>query len=181
LITASKDKEAFVRRGAAVALGQIKDAHAVEPLIAALKDENASVRRSAAAALGEIKDVRAAEPLIDALKRDENTGVIQNAAVALGELKDARAVNALLIALDDKRLDILAAVYTFFIRRGEPGTEDILIQVLNEYGSAGMVEDFVDCDNSKLEKAAYLWANVKGYTLRHLPSGRGKPVWGQEK
>ncbi len=36
--------------------GRMKDAKAVEPLIAALKDENARVREKAVEALGKIKD-----------------------------------------------------------------------------------------------------------------------------
>jgi HEAT repeat protein len=180
LIAALKDREAFVRRSAVVALGQIKDAHAVEPLIAALKDENASVRKSAVVALGQIKDARAVEPLIATLK-DEDADARGSAAVALGEIKDVRAVNVLLTFLKDKRLDIIADAYAFFIRRGIPGTEDILIETLNKFGDPGMAEDFLNCGNSKLEEAAYLWANKNGFTLGHLPSERGKPIWGQEK
>ncbi len=61
-----EDKNEGVRRMAAVALGEIKDTRAVEPLIAALKDKDSSVRNNAAEALGEIKDARAVEPLIAA-------------------------------------------------------------------------------------------------------------------
>jgi HEAT repeat protein len=211
LIVALKDGETFVRRSSVVALGQIKDVHAVEPLIAALIDENASVRKSAALALGEIKDTRAVEPLIAALKdedadargsaaialgeindaravepliavfKDKDLFVRRSSAVALGEIKDVRAVNALLTILKDKRVDIIAVSYVFFIRRGEPGTEDILIEALNKFGDPGMAEDFLNCGNCKLKEAASLWAKKNGYTLRHLPNGKGKPVWGQEK
>jgi HEAT repeat protein len=44
-------KDGHVREAAAEALGQIRDARAVEPLIAALKDPYANVRKAAAEAL----------------------------------------------------------------------------------------------------------------------------------
>ncbi len=69
LIAAMKDKDRWVRRKAAEALGKIKDVRAVEPLIAALKVKySPDVRWKAAEVLGKIKDARAVEPLIAALK-----------------------------------------------------------------------------------------------------------------
>ncbi|HHT9109043.1 MAG TPA: HEAT repeat domain-containing protein, partial [Candidatus Wunengus sp. YC64] len=91
--------------GAAEALGKIKDARAVEPLIAALKDEYQYVRKWTAYALGEIKDARAVEPLIAALK-DEYQYVREGAAEALGKIKDARAVEPLIAALKDEHSDV---------------------------------------------------------------------------
>jgi len=85
LIAALKDEDLIVRRNAATALGQIKDASAAEPLIASIKDKSSIVRRDAAIALGQIKDVRAVEPLMAALK-DEDAIVRMNAATALGEI-----------------------------------------------------------------------------------------------
>jgi hypothetical protein len=43
LIQDLKDKDFFVRRNAAYALGEIRDARAAEPLIAALKDKNLEI------------------------------------------------------------------------------------------------------------------------------------------
>ena len=62
LIEALKDKDRDVRRDAANALGEIKDARAVEPLIKALKDEDNYVREQAAAALGKIRGKREVKP-----------------------------------------------------------------------------------------------------------------------
>ena len=63
LIRALKDENENVRKGAAWALGEIKDKRAVGPLIQALEDENNIVRTESAHALGEIGDKRAIEPL----------------------------------------------------------------------------------------------------------------------
>ena len=91
LIRALRDSDSRVRCVAAMALGDLGDARAVEPLIAALKDESVLVRYPAAAALGMLGDARAVEPLIAALK-DESGFVRRVAATELGMLGDARAV-----------------------------------------------------------------------------------------
>ena len=68
-VQALKDESELIRREAAVALGEIKDEKAIEPLITALTtDEESEVRGSAADALGSIGDNRAVEPLKKALK-----------------------------------------------------------------------------------------------------------------
>lgn len=74
---------------------------AVEPLITALKDKNPIVKRNAAMALGKIKDASAVNPLIATLK-DDNPIVRRNAARALGEINDSSAVEPLTAALKDK-------------------------------------------------------------------------------
>ena len=86
---------------AAMALGHIGGARAVEALIEALEYENEYVRDVAALALGEIGDARAVEALIVASK-GETASVRGNAAKALGQIGDARAVEALEDALKDE-------------------------------------------------------------------------------
>ena len=86
---------------AAMALGHIGGARAVEALIEALEYENEYVRDVAAFALGEIGDARAVEALIVASK-GETASVRGNAAKALGQIGDARAVEALEDALNDE-------------------------------------------------------------------------------
>lgn len=129
LVQDLKDNDLIMRLHAAKALGEAKDARAVEPLIAALgdkgcghtaanalakigkpaveplvvalKNENPFVRRNAAEALGEIKDASAVKPLVDALK-DDDLIVRRNAAKALGKIKDASAEEPLTSALKDE-------------------------------------------------------------------------------
>jgi HEAT repeat protein len=101
LIVALKDDDFHVRAYAAASLGQIKDATAVEPLIATLKDTNASVRQMSTYALGQIADPRAVDALIIALK-DNDCNVRASAAIALGEVGDSRAVSPLIAALQDR-------------------------------------------------------------------------------
>jgi HEAT repeat protein len=67
------DKEHFVRREVAKALGKLFDGRAVDPLIDALGDDNMNVRSAAIAALGEIGDKRAISALVQALGDNSET------------------------------------------------------------------------------------------------------------
>ncbi|MBU0599172.1 HEAT repeat domain-containing protein [bacterium] len=100
LIQELKDEDSDVRENAAKALGEIKDARAVEPLIAALKGgEDPCVRWNAARALEKI-GTPAVEPLIAALK-DEDSSVRVNAEFSLGRI-GTPAAEPLIAALKDK-------------------------------------------------------------------------------
>jgi HEAT repeat protein len=87
------------------ALGQLRDARAVEPLIAALADESPHVRQDAAKALGLIGDPRAIGPLIGAFRVEygdtEDITAWQDAAIALARL-GTPALDPLVGALSDE-------------------------------------------------------------------------------
>ena len=80
--------------------------------------------------------------------------------------------------MKDNNLEVVAGAYPFFIRRGEGGTEAVLIKALNKYGTKKMAEDFLNCGNYQLESAAFSWASRRGYTII---KGFGSPkfVWGR--
>ena len=199
LIADLKDARWDVRKNAAMALGQIKDPRAVEPLIAALKDPEAWVEWSATAALGKI-GAPAVEPLIALLNGSDedirrnaaashrghraksgapgsDVDIRRNAARALEETKDPRAVEALLAAWKEPDLGVIAGAYSFFIKRGETGSEGTLIQALNAYGNYAMAVDLLNCGNSALEAAASEWAGKHGYRVTS-GGGSGGPRWG---
>jgi HEAT repeat protein len=124
------DRNNQVRKHAVQALGEIKDARAVEsliqvltdsdvdvlgdavsalekigiasvkPLIRALKDKDSQIRKLAVEALGEIRDTRAVEPLIQVLS-DNDSIVRGEAADALSKISDIRAVEPLIQVLSD--------------------------------------------------------------------------------
>jgi len=81
-------KDEQLRQSAAEALGQIRKARALKPLITALNDTNAKVRRAAAEALGQIGDARAVRPLIATLKGEKMTDwpVSRAAADSIGQI-----------------------------------------------------------------------------------------------
>jgi HEAT repeat protein len=208
LIAALKDADWRVKTRAADALGETKDPRAVEPLVAALKDTRHGFQYSAVEALGKIKDPRAVEPLIALLKardmgvqalalqalgrigppavepliaslKDPDLGIRRNAAGVLGDINDPRAADVLLPALRERNLGVIAATYPFFIKRAEPGSEEVLVQSLNAQGDTVMAGAFLNCGNPRLEAAARVWAAANG--IRIVPAiiaGGGGLRWG---
>lgn len=115
-----KDRDEFVRREAAYALGLARSTLAVGALAAATQtDKEASVRGAAAVALGQIGDAAAVTALASALTRrlrgsgffnrllrrkvEEDEFVRRAAAVSLGQIGSREAVPVLVEALSDAR------------------------------------------------------------------------------
>lgn len=98
-IAALRGNDADVARDAAVALGGLGDASAVEPLIEVLADANgyfhSVVRAAAASSLAQLNDPRAFEPLANAV-RDNMAEASAEAVRALATMGDARAVGVLI-------------------------------------------------------------------------------------
>jgi HEAT repeat protein len=179
LIALFKSPDAFRRQRIADWLGEIKDPRAVDPLIAALNDSDADVRKGAALALGQINDPRAVAPLIALLNlpapKDPNlvgqdSNVRNAAACALGKIDSPEAVNFLLAALREHNTVVIAGADSFFIRRGEPGSEDALIDALDKSGDHYMAEDFLNSGNQKLYEAASSWASRNNFVTNYMPS-----------
>lgn len=184
LIVALNDKNAEVREKVAEALGRRQPTKcAIEALIAVSnKDTNSHVRRKARLALINLGKP-AVEPLIVALK-DQNPRRRMQTALTLCWLQDRhkveRALEPLLAALDENDVAVVAGAYSFFILRGEAGTESVLIRALEEYGHPEMVEHFINCGNSQLEEAGRRWASA--HNFRIVPSRLGGgPKWGERR
>jgi HEAT repeat protein len=79
----AKDKDAFVRKMAAYALGEFRGAERTAALIASLNDKDSDVRGAAAVSLGAFPDAGAVPALIRALS-DKNAFVRAHSARALG-------------------------------------------------------------------------------------------------
>lgn len=158
LVAALNGSDSLTREGAAMALGEIGNEtegdHCVEPLIAVLNDPDAGVRRVAVWAL-----VRAAM----------TTGT--------GAQIRHDAVTALLDAMRKRELAVIAGGSRFFIERGEPGSEEVLIQALNAQGNEWVAEDFLNCGNEALEAAAKKWVSGHGYGITYLGFGKAT-MWG---
>lgn len=156
-----KSPNILVRLRAARALGKIKDARAVEPLILALRDKSRFVRKSVVKALkridlyaveplimalentnedsrrfvvkvlGRIGDTRAVEPLIRALG-DKKWSIRVSAAEALGEIGDVRSVEPLIQILKDRYRPVRVSAANALGQIGEVQTEESLIQILTD-------------------------------------------------
>lgn len=213
LIAALRDSDFNVRASAAKALGELGAARAAEPLAAALKDRVVYVHWVAARALGQIGDVRSIDALIAELGDTENSyaaaeaadslakigapalgpllTALQNkrqlvrqcAARALGEIADTRAHDPLLAALKERNLELIAGAYRFFLRRGEAGTESVMIEALNRsepgiYPGYDMATTLLNCGNSQLEEAARKWARRYDYRVVNKPGVGLGVMWG---
>src|SRR5262249_7572637 len=109
------DRDEFVRREGAYALGHSRSRIAVAPLIERLNtDKSDQVRSAAVVALGEIGDEAAVVPLVEVLspvqsgnkkhKRraaKENEFVLRSAACSLGQIRSRTAVPALSRTVSD--------------------------------------------------------------------------------
>lgn len=111
LIKSLDDDDETVRKAAKVALGEIKDTRAIDPLIATFmkKDRESEPAEEALANIG----TEAMPALIIALK-DNNPKMRESSAKALGKMgskvKDTESVKALIEALDDDDKKVLKAV-----------------------------------------------------------------------
>ena len=79
----TKDKQPFVRKAAAYALGHFANAEATAALVVGLRDKDMEVRGAAAVALSSRPDASAIAPLIRSLS-DKSAFVRAHAAAALG-------------------------------------------------------------------------------------------------
>ena len=108
---------------------------------------------------------------------DENNHARLLAAQALGQMKDPRAEKALLDALHEGNAPAIAGASLYFVFRGESGSEDALIETLNQYGDEQMANLFLNCGNPKLEAAARAWGHRRGWEMQQQVYGL---MWGHE-
>jgi HEAT repeat protein len=112
------DKDEFVRREVAYALGQTKSRNAADALAQLLlNDKEDGVRAAAAVSLGEVGDETAVVTLANVLsgdgngstkkksKGERNTFVLRAVARSLGQIKSRAAVPALITALTNEKFD----------------------------------------------------------------------------
>jgi cyclophilin family peptidyl-prolyl cis-trans isomerase/HEAT repeat protein len=104
------DKNADVRKRAALAAGRIGDDRAVEKLAALLKNDGSTdVREMAAFALGEIESAKAADAILEILSNlRENPKVLGRAVEAAGKIAAANAKADKATALGKAVIDVLA-------------------------------------------------------------------------
>ena len=107
LLPLLNDKDEFVRRETAYALGMTKSRSATSALSERLlQDKEDGVRAAAAVALGEIADEAAVVPLVQALTstKKANVFVLRASAVALGKIKSRAGTAALISTLNNEKL-----------------------------------------------------------------------------
>ena len=112
LIPLTADKDEFVRRESAYALGLTRSRKASEALTSLLmNDKEDGVRAAAAVGLGEVGDETAVVNLSNVLsqtsgkKKEKNVFVLRAAAKSLGQTKSKAAVPALIAALSNEKFE----------------------------------------------------------------------------
>ena len=103
------EKDSAVRQAAATALGQIRNADAVEPLIVNLRDPDVAARQAAATALGQIGDARAVEPLVRLAALNDADPDVRNAAAKALVTLGPGAVKPLITALRSRAAEVRQA------------------------------------------------------------------------
>jgi len=108
LLPLLNDKDEFVRRETAYALGLTRSRTATSALSERLlTDKENGVRAAAAIALGQIADEAAVVPLVKTLEqmRKPNVFVLRAAAAALGAIKSRAGTAALISVLSNEKVD----------------------------------------------------------------------------
>lgn len=157
LVAALGDKRSAIRVAAAEALSGF-GGPAVKPLVEALKNKDRALRVAAAESLGQIGDRAATSPLILALA---DTKVFDAASTALAKIWRDNGT-PLVKYLKAKKT---VGVYLALIRIGQADTRSALTSALRAFGSVSMAEDYLNCGEATLEKAARDWAAAHGYTV----------------
>jgi len=177
-LTALKSSDANIRLIALEPLDYRGSTMLMHPIINALHDPDPRIRMTAAKCLRGFVDREAIDALLAALN-DPAAEVA--AAASLDNVDDSRVADALMARLRQRKYAVIAAAIAFYVRRGEPGTEPILIDALNATGGQSMAELFMNCGNQRLSQAAMTWAREHGYDIRQrLPGGdaSGGTRWG---
>lgn len=151
LLPLLRDRDEFVRREAAYALGLTRSPAAVAALAAAVEtDKQPSVRGAAAVALGQVRDVTAVPALAGALSRrlqapgffnrlrrrkvEEDEFVRRAAAISLGQIGSREAVPVLVETLSNARTpdDVRREAARALGLIGDPAAIPVLRSVLTQ-------------------------------------------------
>ncbi|HWV45868.1 MAG TPA: HEAT repeat domain-containing protein [Nitrospira sp.] len=181
LIRVLSSDDWIVRMHTAKALGRMRNADAVEPLIPLLQDKVKAVREEAAAALAAIGDAaipsllkalqhedwlvrlhaveslgkakleRAVEPLLSVLFNDQDSAVREDAVRALGAIGDSQAVEYLFTAMREPGLRTLAVEALGLI--GDPRAVPVLIDVLSGTSTPQATRTVAGCGDQWNEEA----------------------------
>jgi HEAT repeat protein len=121
-----------VRKASVEALGEIRDARAVDSLVNTLNDQYATVREASALALGKIGSNQATVHLLATLDTSSLWALRVAAANALGAIRDRRATAPLSHILKDRYAAVREAAAGALGRLRDPGAVDPLLGALDD-------------------------------------------------
>jgi HEAT repeat protein len=169
LIAILQDKDDKYRGQAAQALGAIGDASAIPSLTDAMLHSYDDCGYSAARALGAIGNEQAVSVLLDALDNSPDVSRVDIATV-ISRVDDPRCASRLDTALETRDLPVIAGAVDYYIRLGREGSEEALIETLEDYYYFTAAALYTS-GNQTLSEAASDWASDNGYTFKIVGFG----------
>lgn len=163
-------KDQDVRLKAIERLGSIGGS-ALDVLLGQLGSKTVAIRVAAAEALGTTDDRRATAALVRGLA---DSKLLSAATGALASIYDADG-KPLVEYLKAKKT---IKVYLALIMIGQKNTETALVTALDKFGYVDMAEDYLNCGNARLDKAAPAWASRHGYRIVTRSGVGGAVHWG---
>lgn len=181
MAAALSDPEPQVRVLIARALGASESRDAAEPLRRALADSDPYVRATALESLQRLWEKRREPPPVAEIARlfDDDRSSHAAAARLLQSAGGAEAEAVLLQELRRGNTVAVAAAYDFYLRRGEPGSEPLLVRALQDHGTKEMAVALLNSGNGALASAAQEWAASRGYEIRTETASETTTRWGQ--
>ena len=142
-----------------------------------LNSDDEKERIAAVARIGFLPSREAREALAEALN-DADADVRIAAAIALIDAQEEQAADDLQAILDREDLPVVIhpEIMRYFIGRGIPGSEAVLIKALWNHGGKHTAEAFLNCGNEQLAEAGERWADRHGYMV--VPKSGGGTKWG---
>ncbi len=164
LIEALKSNKGSTRVAAMMALGEMRENDAVDPILRILNRDYPLAKASAAIALGKIGDERAVETLKKEMKDGDGEYVRSSSAIALGKIGDENSVPYLIDRLRDQKIRVRSSAILALGEIGNETTVKPLIEIL-ETGkdSAGQNKNSMNA-NTDVRKSAILALGEIGST-----------------
>ena len=131
-----REKDATARNAMVYALGEFRDARAIEPLIAIVSDTDPALREEAVRSLGQIGEEIESPRIIDALAArlgDEDWGTWQSAAemlIRLNAPQKAEAERALITDLESENVEIQLGAAWSLVAVGDERALEPLVKLL---------------------------------------------------
>jgi HEAT repeat protein len=164
LLKALKSNKGSTRIAAMMALGEMKEKAAVDPILGILKRDYPPVQASATIALGKIGDERAVEVLRKEMKDGDGEYVKGGSAIALGRIGDESSVPYLIDRLRDQKIRVRSSAALALGEIGDKTAVKPLIETL-ETGkdSEGQKKNSLNA-NADVRKSAVLALGEIGST-----------------
>lgn len=185
-MNAWKKADAAARGNAVYSLCRNDAAWVKGPVIEAMKEKDSGFMARCLEPLGQMK-VSIEEVVIPLLTDVDNyarevaartlVAVVPNPLLfeVSADQKETRAETALRQSLKERNIVVICAASSYYVGRGEAGSEDTLIDALNAAGEYSLAEYFLVCGNRKLEDAGRAWLKAHH---RVVDSHMFGPMWG---